>query len=105
MTVAFEDLWGRLVDCDTHLYVPPSHFVSAFGEGFVPRFRAIHERLHGKRDVAEYGQGVVRQLMFPDGMVSTVLTSRMPGAWEAAKRYNDFAQEWAGASHGRLRPA
>lgn len=138
MTVAFEDLWGRLVDCDTHLYVPPSQFVSAFGEGFVPRFRAIHERLHGKRDVAEYGEGVElddhtawqlkhwdtpagwdlgdrmraldlmgvdRQLMFPDGMVSTLLTSRMPGAWEAAKRYNDFAQEWATDSKGRLRPA
>jgi predicted TIM-barrel fold metal-dependent hydrolase len=138
MTIAIEDLKGSLVDCDTHLYVPPSQFASAFGEGFVPRFRAIHERLHGKRDVAEYGQGVVldgdtawslkhwdtpagyglpermaaldlmgvdRQLMFPDGMVSTVLSSRMPGAWEAAKRYNDFAQEWASASGGRLRPA
>jgi predicted TIM-barrel fold metal-dependent hydrolase len=138
MTVAIDDLRGRMVDCDTHLYVPPKQFAAAFGEGFVPRFRAIHERLHGKRDVAEYGQGVVldddnawqlkhwdtpagyeldermaaldlmgvdRQLMFPDGMVSTVLCSRMPGAWEAAKRYNDFAQEWAGGSGGRLRPA
>lgn len=138
MTVAFEDLWGRLVDCDTHLYVPPKLFASAFGEDFVPRFRAIHERLHGKRDVAEYGDGVVlddhtawqlkhwdtpagyelperisalnlmgvdRQLMFPDGMVSMVLTSRMPGAWDAARRYNEFSQEWASDSGGRLRPA
>ncbi|WP_422768950.1 amidohydrolase family protein [Plantactinospora sp. WMMC1484] len=56
MTVAVEDLQGRMVDCDTHLYVAPYQFPAAFGEDFAPRFRAIHERTFGKRDVVEYAR-------------------------------------------------
>ncbi|NUT32669.1 MAG: amidohydrolase family protein [Hamadaea sp.] len=136
MTVAVDDLRGRLVDCDTHLYIAPYQFASAFGPEFAPRFRAIHERTFGKRDVVEYAQpldesnvwhakhwdtpagydldermatlelmGVDRQLLFPDGIVSSALSSRLHGAWQAVQRYNDFGLDWSRASKGRLRPA
>jgi len=138
MTVGIGELRGRLVDCDTHLYLTPGQFGAAFGEDFARRFRPIHERTFGKRDTARYGEGVVldpanvwtlkhwdnpagydidhrialldlmgvdRQLLFPDGIVSSAISSRLHGAWEAVQRYNDYGLEWSRPANGRLRPA
>lgn len=138
MTVDIKDLRGRIIDCDTHLYVAPKQFEWAFGQDFARRFRAIHERTFGRRDTAGYSTGVQlaednvwqlkhwdtpggfdleqrvatmnlmgidRQLLFPDGIVSASISSRMHGAWEAVQRYNDFGLDWSGPAGGRLRPA
>lgn len=59
MSVGVGDLRGRLIDCDTHIYLTPQQFPAAFGEDFARRFRAIHERTFGKRDLARRGDGVV----------------------------------------------
>jgi uncharacterized protein len=49
--------------------------------------------------------GVARQILFPDGLFASVVSSRMPGAAEAARRYNDYVLEWAAAGEkDRLRP-
>jgi predicted TIM-barrel fold metal-dependent hydrolase len=138
MAVGIEDLKGRLVDCDTHLYLANDQLVSAFGEDFARRFRPIHERTFGKRDVARYSEGVVldaenvwtlkhwdtpagydidqriasldlmgidRQLLFADGIVSSALSSKLHGAWQAVQRYNDYGLDWSSPAGGRLRPA
>jgi predicted TIM-barrel fold metal-dependent hydrolase len=49
--------------------------------------------------------GVDRQVIFPEGLFASLATSRMPGAADAARHYNDYVIDWAKPAGGRLRPA
>jgi predicted TIM-barrel fold metal-dependent hydrolase len=128
---------GRLVDCDSHLYLTPAQLPDAVGPDFARRFIRLQETTFGPRDVAGEAarvtmdvdsvwrvkgwqagaaydaglrvqtlnlMGVDRQVLFPDGLFASVTTSRMPGAPEAASRYNDYVLDWSAAGNGRLRP-
>ncbi|HET6738398.1 MAG TPA: amidohydrolase family protein, partial [Kribbella sp.] len=53
-----QTLRGRLVDCDTHLYVAPDRFDDAFG-AFGRRFQAIHDRTFGYQDLLSRERPVV----------------------------------------------
>lgn len=48
--------------------------------------------------------GVDRQLLFPMAVPAAMMLSRHPEAQTVARRYNDFALDWASGSGHRLRP-
>lgn len=48
--------------------------------------------------------GIDRQILFPIAFFAAIAVSRMPGAADAASRYNDFVLDWASDAKGRLRP-
>lgn len=59
MSVGTMRLRGRLIDCDTHIYLTPQRFPEAFGDDFARRFKAIHERTFGKLDPSRQAGDVV----------------------------------------------
>ncbi len=138
MSAGIKEFSGRLVDCDSHLYLSPDQLSMAMGEDFARRFARLEEATFGPRDAkraanmvngldaanvwqvkgwrtaASYDpgrrietldlMGVDRQVLFPDGLFASVATSRMPGAPEAARQYNDYVLGWAAEGKDRLRP-
>ncbi len=128
---------GRLVDCDSHLYLTPDQFPAAMGPDFARRYSRVEQTSFGQRDVVAQGRdtvvddanvwsvkgwdtpaaydaesrlatldlmGVDRQIIFPEGLFASMATSRMPGAADAARHWNDYIVDWARAGKGRLRP-
>lgn len=137
MAVPITEFRGRLVDCDSHLYLTPAQLPDAVGTDFARRFSRLQESAFGQRDVISEASGITmdadnvwrikgwhsgaaydaalrvevlnlmgvdRQVLFPDGLFASITTSRMPGAAQAASRYNDYVLEWSAAGQGRLRP-
>ena len=129
-----ERLRGRLRDCDSHLILNPEETYRILGpdlgepmlhkrtkqyaalDGLMPFtkdgrsvWKAKGTMAYGARDARERldvldEMGVHQQILFGSGMAS-VFWGPAELAYPAARRFNQFAAEWAALAPDRLRPA
>jgi hypothetical protein len=127
-------LRGRLRDCDSHLILNPDETYRILGpdlgeamlrkrrlqyaalDGLSPFerdgkcvWKAKGTMAHGARDAVQRldvldEMGVDQQILFGSGMAS-VFWGPAKLAYPAARRFNQFAMEWAQPDVNRLRPA
>lgn len=80
--VGIEEFKGRLVDCDSHLYLTPEQVPLAMGKEFAERYQRVEGTTFGPRDVAREAEGVT----IDTGNVWRVKGWRNAGAYDAERR-------------------
>lgn len=77
-----QDLRGRIVDCDSHLYITPSQMRSAVGEEFATRYARLASAAFGDRDPTKESAGVELDAE----NVWTLKDWASPGSFDAVRR-------------------
>jgi predicted TIM-barrel fold metal-dependent hydrolase len=53
------DVTGRMIDCDSHLYLTPEQCSAAMGPDFAQRYARVENAAFGERDVVKESEGIV----------------------------------------------
>lgn len=80
--MGIDDFKGRLLDCDSHLYLTPQQCPDAMGAEFAERYLKLEQATFGDRDVVVQGRGRV----FDDENVWSVKGWDNPGCYDAVRR-------------------
>lgn len=59
MAADYLDLTGRMIDCDSHLYLTPDQFEASLGAAFAERYARMEKAAFGERDVVAESAGIV----------------------------------------------